>query len=437
MRPQSLDDFFGHQEHVGPGTLLRGLIDSGTCGSLLLWGPPGSGKTTLARIIARSTHSIIKELSATSAGTADVRAVFEEAKNVLSLSGKRTVMFVDEIQRFNKAQQDLFLPYVEKGWVQLIAATTENPSFKVVAALLSRCRVIVLWRIFDTDMMKILLNAINRMRDSIKQEHATLATNTKVLECIVGLSIGDARTALNLLELVLQAPSNVSVEQILNSLKTTTLSRYDRTGDDRYEMISALHKSIRGSDGSAALYWLARMLTAGEDPLYVARRLIVVASEDVGLADTHALPLATATYFACQNIGLPECRINLAHCVSYLAEAKKSIRAYEAYNRAEAEAKRTSALSVPIAVRNAPTQFMETLGYGAEYLYNPNFAHPVTNNYLPEEVKHTLQVDGPFLRTAEDYTKERTWSEERLKRWEEEVNRGEKWEGRPTNSSPQ
>ncbi|KAF9518263.1 hypothetical protein BS47DRAFT_1375407 [Hydnum rufescens UP504] len=450
MRPHTLDDFVGHEAVIGKGSLLRGLIDSGSAGSLVLWGPPGSGrsswKTSLARIIARSTGSTIKELSATSSGTADVRALFEEAKNTLQLTGKRTVMFVDEIQRFNKAQQDLFLPYVEKGWVQLLAATTENPSFKVVGALLSRCRVLVLERLTDNDVLQILKSAACRAAavPDLECTGAHLAT-PEVLDRIVSLSLGDARTALNLLELVLKAPTTSSMDGIITTLKKTCMSRYDRSGDDRYDMISTLHKSVRNSDGSAAMYWLARMLTAGEDPLYVARRLIVIASEDVGLADPHALPLATATYMACQNIGMPECRINLAHCAAYLAEAPKSTRAYEAYNRAEEAAKADPTVPVPLSMRNAPTSLMKDLGYGTSYAYNPDYAHPVTNECLPQPLLQGLRggregredtdaVNHLLLRKEGDL-QGKVWDDAKLRQWEVERNGGLPWSGRETAAS--
>ncbi|KDQ18291.1 hypothetical protein BOTBODRAFT_52363 [Botryobasidium botryosum FD-172 SS1] len=273
----------------------------------------------------------MKECSATSSGTADVRSVLEEAKSTLNLTGQKTVLFLDEIHRFNKAQQDVFLPYLESGWIQLIGATTENPSFKLNSALLSRCRVFVLDRLTDDHISQILNRALRRVMPpnnnmqtpapSSSPEEKLHTVTPAVLRTIISLSAGDARTALSLLEIALAASPSVGEE-------------YDRTGDDHYDMISALHKSIRGSDGSAAMYWLARMLTAGEDPLFIARRLIVVASEDVGLANNHALPLATATYSACQTIGMPECRINLAHCVAYLAESPKSTRSYTAYKKA-------------------------------------------------------------------------------------------------------
>ncbi|KAJ1304908.1 hypothetical protein OPQ81_006042 [Rhizoctonia solani] len=468
MRPKTLDELVGQEHLVGKGSLLRGLMESGTTGSMILWGPPGSGKTTIARMLASHTDATFTELSATSSGTAEVRAIFEAAKATLKLSGRRTILFMDEIQRFNKAQQDLFLPYVENGWIQLVGATTENPSFKLNGALLSRCRVFVLEKLTDEQIETILKQALYRLEPTSSSQtqsahqipsspppslsdspvtsspgpdNTSTSMNSdtttswpsnpqatpKILTSISSLAAGDARTALSLLELVLSAPPTVTEDKLLESLKRSVSSRYDRSGDDRYDMISALHKSIRGSDGSAAMYWLARMLTSGEDPLYIARRLIVVASEDVGLADNSALPLAIATYTACQTIGMPECRINLAHCVAFLAEAPKSTRSYEAYKNAE-EAAQDSTIPVPMNIRNAPTKLMKELGYGDGYLYNPAFAHPVHNEFLPIEFQGRV-----FLPPAGD-TSEKIWDERLLMKWEMRQNGGREWEGRKLRS---
>ncbi|KAG9122875.1 hypothetical protein FRC07_000561 [Ceratobasidium sp. 392] len=446
MRPKTLDDLVGQEHLIGKGSLLRGLMESGSTGSMIFWGPPGSGKTTLARLLASHTSAAFTELSATSSGASEVRSVFESAKSQLKLTGRRTILFVDEIQRFNKAQQDLFLPYVENGWIELVGATTENPSFKLNGALLSRCRVFVLEKLTDEQIEIILQHALRRLEPTVPSStrppssppapptssqssdsaliQAYAQATPRILASIASLSAGDARTALSLLELVLSAPTNIAEDKLLESLKRSVSSRYDRSGEDRYDMISALHKSLRGGDGSAAMYWLARMLTAGEDPLYIARRLIVVASEDVGLADNSALPLAIATYTACQTIGMPECRINLAHCVAFLAEAPKSTRSYEAYKKTEEAAKQDSTLSVPMVIRNAPTKLMKELGYGEGYAYNPAYAHPVHNEYLP--IERQGQV---FLRKEGDKS-EKVWDERLLMRWEMRANAGKDWEGR-------
>ncbi|KAI0085130.1 hypothetical protein BDY19DRAFT_897171 [Irpex rosettiformis] len=476
LRPQNLGDFVGQPQLTAHDSLLMGLLRNGATGSMIFWGPPGCGKTTLARLLAKRTNAVFKELSATDAGISDVRTVAEEAKGVLSLTGRRTILFLDEVHRFNKAQQDIFLPFVEQGIIQLIGATTENPSFKITGALLSRCRVFVLERLTGEDIRRIVTQAIERITpdssvDSTKPSSSasetdftsspTLAPSSSlpmsqtaklglpsspendvsespsctpfpiypqltdtVLNTLISLSNGDARTALSLLELVLTSPPTTSASNLLSSLRSSVSTSFDRTGDDRYDMISALHKSVRGSDGDAAMYWLARMLSQGEDPLYIARRMVVCASEDVGLADNHALPLAMAALQACQVIGMPECRINLAHLVAYLAEAPKDTRAYKAYNRAEEAARKDMTLPVPLMVRNAPTRMMRDMGYGDEYHYNPDYIHPVVNNYLPPRLNGSV-----FLKHAGDLS-DKFWDEEALRKWETEKNDGKPWEGR-------
>ncbi|KAI0759835.1 P-loop containing nucleoside triphosphate hydrolase protein [Trametes elegans] len=486
LRPQSLEEFVGQPHLTGPGSLLMSQLERGATGSIIFWGPPGCGKTTLARLLAKRTNAVFKELSATDSGIADVRAVVEEAKNLLALTERRTILFLDEVHRFNKAQQDIFLPFLEQGHLQLIGATTENPSFRLTSALISRCRIFVLERLTDDDIRQIVTQAVHRVCDSestkmtgsqqprdvqvidngssdvassqpdieVPLTHSSPAFDSpqvsqadpthsepssqptpafpayphltpKVLSTIVALATGDARTALSLLELVLSAPPSSAEGTLLAALRRSVSTAYDRSGDARYDLISALHKSVRGSQGSAALYWLARMLSAGEDPLYVARRMVVCASEDIGLADPHALPLAMATYQACQVIGMPECRINLAHLVAYLSEAPKSTRAYAAYSRAEAAAKRDPTAPVPLAVRNAPTGLMKDLGYARGYRYNPDYAHPVTNDYLPIQVR-----DEEFLRKEGD-DQDKTWDEDALRQWEFTENGGRPWPGRP------
>lgn len=452
LRPKKLADFVGQAHLTGPDSLLQKAVSNGSVGSIILWGPPGCGKTTLARLIAGETNSILKELSATVVGINDIRQTFEEAKGTMALTGRRTIIFLDEVHRFTRSQQDIFLPSIEKGEVQLIGATTENPSFKLNSALLSRCRVFTLNPLSTDDMKQILHNAVARICEEAEEvsepsievevplptppnpssSQASVASigttaypqlSEKVMDTIASLSNGDARTALSLLELALLS-KDMKERQLLNHLRVSVSVSYDRTGESHYDMISALHKSIRGSQGSAALYWLARMLTGGEDPVFIARRLVVCASEDVGLADNHALPLAVATMQACQLVGMPECRINLAHCVSYLSEAPKSTRSYRGYNRAEAAAKNDPTDPVPMAVRNAPTSLMKDLGYGDGYHYNPDFAHPVYNEYLPPKLR-----DEVFLKQAGDES-DKTWDEDALRQWETEMNGGELWDGR-------
>ncbi|GJE95442.1 P-loop containing nucleoside triphosphate hydrolase protein [Phanerochaete sordida] len=486
LRPQSLNEFVGQPHLTGPNSLLMNLVRSGSFGSLILWGPPGCGKTTLSRLLARAVDATFKELSATDSGIADVRSVAEEAKGLMNLTGRRTILFLDEVHRFNRAQQDIFLPYIEQGIIQLIGATTENPSFKLTGALLSRCRVLVLERLTDDDIRQILTQALRRVSSTSPSDHAGVAhgpappvaepidlasspatspmllpsssqdplsqsttptqhdedepvaekraaplfpffpaLTQRVLDTIVSLCSGDARTALSLLELFLTAPQT-SDDELLATLRRSVSTSYDRTGDDRYDLISALHKSVRGSEPDAALYWLARMLTAGEDPMYIARRMVVCASEDIGLADNHALPLAMAALTACQTIGMPECRIHLAHLVTYLALAPKSTRSYAAYNRAEATAKATPTAPVPNMMRNAPTKLMGDLGYSKGYAYNPDYAHPVTNEYLPSQVARER-----FLRDEGDL-EGKTWNDDMLHRWETRKNDRKPWEGRKT-----
>lgn len=423
MRPRSLDEVHG-QELVGPNGVLRNLILTDRVPSMILWGGPGTGKTTIARLIAQTAGTRFVEINSTSSGVAECKKLFQEAKNELGLTGRKTIIFCDEIHRFSKSQQDVFLGPVEAGQVTLIGATTENPSFKVVNALLSRCRTFTLAKLTDEDIFDILKRALSRESPDLptpspspsseSEPKAEVASNAHhllvdedyaLLRYLAAFADGDARTGLNLLELALdlcQKPST-NAEDIKKSLTQTLV--YDRAGDQHYDTISAFHKSVRGSNADAALYYLARMLQSGEDPLYVARRMVVIASEDVGLADSSMLSLATATYSAAEKIGMPECRINLGHCAVALCLAPKSTRAYRGLNAAYSALKEpgVAGLPVPIQLRNAPTKLMKELGYGKHYKYNPDYIDgKVVQEYLPEALEGRIFLDMRDLGTEVD-----------------------------------
>ncbi|CAB4377267.1 unnamed protein product [Rhizophagus irregularis] len=406
VRPSSFEEFIGQKEIVGNNGWLKELILRDKIPSMIMWGPSGVGKTTLAKIMAKLTKSIFKEYSGITHATADIKKAFDVARNEAALTGRRTIIFLDEIHRFNKAQQDLFLPYVESGGVTLIGATTENPSFKINSSLLSRCKVFTLNKLTIDEVQEILKRALDKIRKqnipNVQSEESstTLSENEDdikvdedALKYLAVMSDGDARIALNALEIALNMKSkkHITKDDIEQVIQKSLL--YDKDGEEHYNIISALHKSMRGSDANASLYWLGRMLTGGEDPLYIARRLIVFASEDVGLADNSALPLAIATYQACQFIGMPECEINLAHCVTYLAEAKKSVRSYKAYGLVKETIKEEYNYPVPHHMRNAPTNLMKNLGYSAGYKYNPDFEGSVHQEYLPKELKRKEFLD--------------------------------------------
>ena len=386
MRPRTLDEVCG-QELVGPEGVLRGLIESDKVPSMILWGGPGTGKTTIARVVANTVGSRFVEINSTSTGVAECKKIFAEARSELGLTGRKTIFFCDEIHRFSKSQQDVFLAPVEAGVVTLIGATTENPSFKVVNALLSRCRTFTLAKLTDEDIVTIL----NRALDTEVPERPSPLLDTDLLTYLASFADGDARTALNLLELsisLLTHQPNLDFAQLKSSLTKTLV--YDRSGDQHYDTISAFHKSVRGSDADAALYYLARMIASGEDALYIARRMIVIASEDIGLADNTLLPLATAAYTACEKVGLPEARINLAHVTVALCQAPKSTRAYRGLSNAMHAIKSepgVGGLPIPIHLRNAPTRLMKEMGYGKEYKYNPTYRNGrVKQDYLPEKL---------------------------------------------------
>ncbi|KAK3829874.1 MAG: hypothetical protein JOS17DRAFT_209364 [Linnemannia elongata] len=466
-RPTNLDDFIGQNELVGPGGILRALVLQDTVPSIILWGPCGVGKTTLARIIAHTTKAQFKEMGATTHGVADVRKAFEDAKNLFQFSRQRTIIFLDEIHRFTKSQQDIFLPFVERGTITLIGATTENPSFRVNSALLSRCRVLTLeklslkdgmdkmirraarikWRdILDmacalmTETELATLNSTFGQNDQTFDEWVDAKTEPGAIKWLIDLSDGDGRSAINTLEIGIQGLSTIilsddsmygnnqkdqedqvedgqpsGVLERLNAAKLTgeavktafqkTHLQYDRQGDEHYNLISALHKSVRGGDADAALYWLGRMLVSGEEPLYIARRLIRMASEDIGMADSAALPLAVSTYQACQMIGMPECDVNLAHCVAYMAKAKKSVDVYYAYGQVKQTVSEEFAYPVPIHLRNAPTTLMKDLGYGDGYKYNPLYPEgtKVDQEYLPRGLKKRKFLgEAPVMTLGED-----------------------------------
>ena len=370
MRPEDLDEFVGQEHLLGKGKVLRQLIEQDRVSSMIFWGPPGVGKTTLAGIIARKTHSRFVNFSAVTSGIKEIKEVMAQAENSRRM-GIRTLVFVDEIHRFNKAQQDAFLPYVEKGSIILIGATTENPSFEINGALLSRCRVFVLQGLTQENVKELLERALGSPKGL---GYLRVEMEEGMLDAIAAAADGDARRALNILEM---AVTNGEMEKDRTRVTKEILAQcigkksllYDKKGEEHYNLISALHKSMRNTDPDAAVYWLARMLEAGEDPLYVARRLIRFASEDVGMADSQALPLAVSAYQACHFLGMPECNVHLSHAVIYLSLAPKSNSAYVAYETAKGDAQSMLAEPVPLTIRNAPTSLMADLHYGEGYIY--------------------------------------------------------------------
>ena len=381
MRPHSLDGYVGQRHLVGEGCILRNMIESGNLSSFILWGPPGVGKTTLARIIAETLDRAFFTLSAVSAGVKDVRDVIEAAKGRNLFSGaKAPILFIDEIHRFNKAQQDALLGAVEAGTIVLIGATTENPSFEVITPLLSRCQVYVL-KSLDAEDLKILLDRALTQDEALKARNITV----KETEALFRQSGGDARKLLNILEIVVDSQAGKDKVVITNKLVTDCLQEniaiYDKDGELHYDLISAFIKSIRGSDPNAAIYYMCRMLDGGEDPLFIARRLCLSASEDVGLANPNALLLAEATFRVVHEIGMPEARIPLAECAVYLASSPKSNASYMAMEKAMAAAKEDKTAAVPLHLRNAPTKLMEDLGYSDGYKY----AHDYPGNFVDQE----------------------------------------------------
>lgn len=419
LRPQTLDEYVGQTHLLGKGKVLRRLIESDQISSMIFWGPPGVGKTTLARIIANTTKAAFIDFSAVTSGIKEIRGVMQKAEDNRRY-GEKTIVFVDEIHRFNKAQQDAFLPFVEKGSIILIGATTENPSFEVNSALLSRCKVFVLQELKTEELVQLLKRALADEKGFGAQQ---INIDDELLEMIAVFANGDARTALSTLEM---AVLNGDVD----ATGTTTVTRetleqctskksllYDKTGEEHYNLISALHKSMRNSDPDAAVYWLARMLEAGEDPLYIARRVTRFASEDIGLADPKALEIAVAAYQACHFIGMPECSVHLTQAVVYMSVAPKSNALYMTYEHAKRDAAKMLAEPVPLVIRNAPTRLMQELNYGKGYQYAHNTAEKLTNmQCLPDSLVGT-EYYKPTTQGLEARVKARL---DEIKRWKRE-----------------
>ena len=389
LRPQTLDDYISQSHLVGPNGTLTSHINQGIIPSMILWGPPGIGKTTLANIIAQTSKRPFYTLSAISSGVKDVREVIEKAKNSGGLfTAKNPILFIDEIHRFSKSQQDSLLQAVEKGWVTLIGATTENPSFEVISALLSRCQVYILKAFEKSDLEDLLKRAINKDEYLAKKN-----IKLKETSALLRLSGGDARKLLNIFELVVNSEDKpiitITDDLVLDKVQNNTV-RYDKTGEQHYDIVSAFIKSIRGSDPNAAVYYLARMVEGGEDVKFIARRMLILASEDIGNANPTALVMANTTFQAVSTIGYPESRIILSQCATYLACSPKSNAAYMAINHAQQLVKQTGDLSVPLNIRNAPTKLMKEIGYGEDYKYSHNYENNFANQeFLPKEVSNT------------------------------------------------
>lgn len=395
LRPISLDTYIGQHHLVGENGVLRRVLASGTVPSMILWGPPGVGKTTLANIIAKQLKRPFYALSAINSGVKDVREVIDKAKSQTFFGTNQPILFIDEIHRFSKSQQDSLLGAVERGTITLIGATTENPSFEVIPALLSRCQVYVLESLGKDDLMQLLQDALTK--DEILR---ALQVEIREYDALLRLSGGDARKLLNVLELVIQAEGGdnmVLTNAVVLKHVQQNMARYDKTGEQHYDIISAFIKSIRGSDPNAGVYWLARMLEGGEDPLFIARRLLILASEDIGNANPNALLLANTCFQAVHTIGMPEARIILAQAVTYLASSAKSNAAYMAINLAQELVQKTGDLPVPLHLRNAPTKLMKELGYGRDYDYShANEGNFSAQEYLPEDVSGSLLYEPGY-----------------------------------------
>lgn len=415
MRPASLSEYVGQKHLVGEGKVLWKLIEKDQITSMIFWGPPGVGKTTLARIIAHHTKSRFIDFSAVTSGIREIRQVMKEAQDSM-VYGQRTILFVDEIHRFNKAQQDAFLPYVEKGSIILIGATTENPSFEINSALLSRCKVFVLKALEDEDILELLKTTLHSPKGLGKEN---IQVEESILKQLAAFANGDARVALNTLEMCVLNAENTDGAQIVNEeVLAQCISQksllYDKKGEEHYNLISALHKSMRNSDVQASIYWLARMLEAGEDPLYIARRLVRFASEDVGMADSRALEICVSVYQACHFIGMPECSVHLTHAITYLSLAPKSNALYMAYEHAKIDAMKMRSEPVPLHLRNAVTSLMKELHYGEGYQYAHDHEDKLTAmKCLPDSLQGKLYYK-PTIQGSEQKVKLRM---EQIENW--------------------
>lgn len=419
LRPKTLEEYVGQTHLLGKGKVLRRLIESDQISSMIFWGPPGVGKTTLARIIANTTKATFIDFSAVTSGIKEIRSVMQKAEENRRY-GEKTIVFVDEIHRFNKAQQDAFLPFVEKGSIILIGATTENPSFEVNSALLSRCKVFVLQELKTAELVQLLTRALTDEKGFGTQK---INIEDELLEMIAVFANGDARTALSTLEMAVlngdmdAGGATTVTRETLEQCTSKKSLLYDKTGEEHYNLISALHKSMRNSDPDAAVYWLARMLEAGEDPLYIARRVTRFASEDIGLADPKALEIAVAAYQACHFIGMPECSVHLTQAVVYMSVAPKSNALYMAYEHAKRDAAKMLAEPVPLVIRNAPTKLMQELNYGKGYQYAHNTEEKLTNmQCLPDSLLGT-EYYKPTTQGLEARVKARL---DEIKRWKRE-----------------
>jgi len=414
MRPTTLEEFLGQEQLLGPDKALGDLIRRGDVGSCIFWGPPGSGKTTLARLVANYTDRHFEPFSAVTEGVGRVREIIKEAEERLKYEGRGTILFCDEIHRFNRAQQDAFLPWVENGIITLIGATTENPSFELTAPLLSRCRVFVFEPLRDEHIRMVIERAIEKSGTGKREKGDVLSV--EAVDALIFYAQGDGRRVLNALEAVLDhvthasRPSFPISREVVLSVLEKPLPAYDKSGEQHFNVISALHKAVRGSDVEGSLYWLARMLAGGEDPLYIARRLVRIAAEDVGLADPRALALALAAKDAYHFLGSPEGELALAEAVVYLATAPKSNRVYAAFGQAMEAAAQHPAEAVPLHIRNAPTKLMEELGYGAGYKYAHAFEHAyVPQDYLPEALRGASWYEPTEFGFEKDIRKRMEW----------------------------